>query len=120
MYGKTNLAEIVPEVRKTGAEHIDLWPAPHGDQREQMDAMGLERLTAMLAANRIGLGMTTRYDLGPLRLAEELRLVSKLGGRLLITGSVGPKDVSGPEAKAAVVKFIEQMKPQVAVARSVA
>lgn len=116
MYGKTKLAEIVPEVRKTGAEHIDLWPAPHGDQREQMDAIGVERLTALLASNRVRLGMTTRYDLGPLRLAEELRLLGKLGGQVVITGSVGPKDVAGAEAKAAVAKFVEQMKPQVAVA----
>lgn len=116
MYGKTKLAEIVPEVRKTGAEHIDLWPAPHGDQREQMDAMGVDRLIALLAANRVRLGMTTRYDLGPLNLAEELRLLGKLGGQLVITGSVGPKDVAGAEAKAAVAKFVEQMRPQVAVA----
>lgn len=116
MYGKTKLAEIVPEVRKTGAEHIDLWPVPHGDQREQMDAMGVDRLTALLAANRVRLGMTTRYDLGPLKLTDELRLLGKLGGRLVITGSVGPKDVAGAEAKAAVARFVEQMKPQVAVA----
>jgi len=116
MYGKTKLAEIVPEVRKTGAEHIDLWPVPHGDQREQMDAMGVDRLTELLATHQVRLGMTTRYDLGPLGLADELRLLGKLGGQLLVTGSVGPKDVSGAEAKAAVAKFVEQMKPQVAVA----
>jgi len=116
MYGKTKLAEIVPEAPKTGTQRIDLWPVPHGDQREQMDAMGLDKFAALLAANKVRLGMTTRYDLGPLRLADELRLVSKLGGRLVVTGSVGPKNVAGPEAKAAVARFVEQMRPQLAVA----
>jgi sugar phosphate isomerase/epimerase len=116
MYGKTRLAEILPEVRKTGTDQIDLWPAPHGDQREQMDAMGIERLTAALAENKVRFGMTTRYDLGPLGLRDELRLVGKLGGRLVVTGSIGPKNVAGAEAKAAVARFVEQLKPQVAVA----
>ena len=41
MYGKMKLAEIVPEVRKTGAEYIDIWPLSHGNQREQITEMGI-------------------------------------------------------------------------------
>jgi len=116
MYGRLKLAEIVPEVHRTGTEWIDLWPLPHGDQREQMDALGREAFSSLLAAHQVRLGMTTRYDLGPFRLQDELRLVAKLGGRLVVTGSVGPKDVAGAEAKAAVAQFVEQMKPHLDVA----
>ena len=31
MYGTLPLAEIVPEVKKIGSEHIDIWPRVHGD-----------------------------------------------------------------------------------------
>jgi sugar phosphate isomerase/epimerase len=116
MYGKLPLAEIAPAVRQTGAECIDLWPPPHGDQRNQMDELGVEKCIGLLGQHNVRLGMTTRYDLGPLRLTDELRLLGKLGGRLAVTGSVGPKDVAGAEAKTAVAKFIEQLKPQIAVA----
>src|SRR3989442_1096058 len=43
MYGKLPLREILPQVRETGANSIDLWPAPHGSQREEVDAMGVEK-----------------------------------------------------------------------------
>ncbi|MFM8494347.1 MAG: hypothetical protein ACKOEM_02315, partial [Planctomycetia bacterium] len=33
LYGTFPLAEILPEVAKTGADMIDLWPKPHGTQR---------------------------------------------------------------------------------------
>lgn len=116
MYGTTPLAELLPEVAKIGAEHVDLWPAPHGNQREQLDAMGEEKFIALAAAHGVRLGMTTRYDLGPFRLQEELRFLQRLGGRLVVTGSSGPKNVAGAEAKAAVARFVEQMKPHLAVA----
>ena len=38
LYGYTDIKEILPEVRKTGATAIDIWPRVHGDQREQLDA----------------------------------------------------------------------------------
>jgi sugar phosphate isomerase/epimerase len=116
MYGKLPLAQIVPEVPKTGAAWLDLWALPHGDQREQMDVLGREKFQALLAVHNVRLGMTTRYDLGPFRLQDELRLLSKLGGRLIVTGSGGPSEPSGAEAKRAVARFVEQMKPHVAVA----
>lgn len=116
MYGKLPLAEILPEAAKCGASYIDLWPAPHGAQREQFDAIGSQRFVEQAAAQRVRLGMTTRYDLGPLGLQGEIRLLSKLGARLVVTGSVGPKNVAGAEAKAAVKRFVEQMKPHLAVA----
>ena len=34
MYGGMKLAKILTEVRKTGAEHIDIWSKSHGTQRQ--------------------------------------------------------------------------------------
>ncbi len=116
LYGKMRLEEIVPEVRKTGTEWLDIWPEIHANQREQMEAMGLDRFKAMLARHGVRLGMTTRYDLGPFRLREELKLVGGLGGSLIVTGSQGRQGLVGDECKRAVNAFVEKMKPHVAAA----
>jgi len=116
MYGRLPLADILGEVRKVGAERIDLWPEKHANQREQMDELGHERFAEMLAAYQVTLGMTTRYDLGPFALTNEIRTLQRFGGSLIVTGSKGPRDLTGPDAKAAVKTFVEQMKPHVALA----
>ena len=116
LYGMGRLEEILPEVGKTGTDLVDLWPKHHADQRDQVEEMGHEKFAALLARHRVRLGMTTRYDLGPLKLIEEMRFLKRFGGRLVVTGSVGPRDLSGPECKVAVKKFIEEMKPQVEAA----
>lgn len=117
LYGKLPIEQIVPEVRKAGAEHIDLWPLRHGNQREQVDAMGLNAFTELLARHGAKLGMLTRYDLGPFRLEYEIRMLEKLGGRILITGAEGPKGLVGDELKQAVKQFAEQMKRSTALAK---
>ena len=38
MYGTTALAEVLPEVGKTGTDFIDIWPRPHANHREQVAA----------------------------------------------------------------------------------
>src|SRR4051794_25187785 len=80
MYGDLPLAAILPEVKKTGATAIDLWPKKHGTQREEIDAMGHEKFLALLQENGVTLGATTRFDLGPFRQEEEIATVKKLGG----------------------------------------
>lgn len=116
LYGRMRLEEIVPEVRKTGTEWLDVWPEIHANQREQIDALGHERFTALLARHGARLGMTTRYDLGPFRLREEMKVVRDLGGSLIVTGSQGPRGLAGDECKRAVGAFVEKMKPHVAAA----
>jgi len=118
LYGKLKLEDILPQVHKIGAGEIDLWPLRHGDQREQMDAMGHERFAKLLKRHDVALGMTTRYDLGPLGLEDEFKVLKQFGARLVVTGSRGPRDVTGGEAKAAVRAFVEQMKPHVAAAEA--
>ena len=39
MYGTTPLAEVLPEVAKTGSTAIDIWPRPHANHREQIAEM---------------------------------------------------------------------------------
>ena len=69
MYGYTPLAEILPEVGKTGATAIDIWPQGHGNQREQLAEMGEAAFAALLQQRSTTLGCITQYKLGPFGLA---------------------------------------------------
>ncbi|HRE05255.1 MAG TPA: hypothetical protein PKX00_06580, partial [Opitutaceae bacterium] len=84
-----SLDEILPEVRKQGSSAIDLWPRRHGTQREEADAWGRERLTATLRRHGVTLALTTRFDLGPFGLNDELQFVASHGGQLVVTGGKG-------------------------------
>lgn len=99
MYGKMGLADVLPEVRKAGAEHIDIWPEPHANHREQIETMGYERFAEMLGEHRLKLGILTRYDLGPFGLQEEMGLAKRLGGSMVITGSRRPGNLKGSALK---------------------
>jgi sugar phosphate isomerase/epimerase len=113
MYGELPLAEILPEVAKVGADTIDIWPKRHGNQREQWDAMGDEAFRALLDEHGVKLGMITRYDLGPYKLQDELKVAGAFGARIVVAGS---GRIDGDSIKARVETFIERMKPHVAVA----
>lgn len=116
MYGTLPLAEIVPEVKQIGAAHIDIWPRVHGDQREQVESMGNDAFAELLATHGVGLGISTRFDLGPFGLAEEMAFARDFGASLIVTGSTGPKDLTGEELRAAVADFAEALKPHIAAA----
>ena len=116
MYGTLPLAEIVPEVKKVGSDRIDIWPRVHGDQREQVESMGNHAFAELLATHGVGLGISTRFDLGPFGLAEEMAFAQEFGASLIVTGSKGPKDLAGEELRAAVADFAEALKPHIAVA----
>ena len=116
MYGTLSLAEIVPEVKKIGSERIDIWPRVHGDQREQVESMGNDAFAELLATHGVGLGISTRFDLGPFGLEEEMAFAREFGASLIVTGSKGPKDLTGEELRAAVADFAEALKPHIATA----
>ncbi len=116
MYGYAPLGEIVPQVRMTGAEAIDIWPKVHGNQREQLDEMGVKAFRDLLREHSVGLGCLTQYKLGPFQLAGEMRLARQLGCSTIVTGGRGPKGLRGQELKQAVREFLEQMKPHLALA----
>ena len=116
MYGTLPLAEIVPEVKKIGSERIDIWPRVHGNQREQVESMGNAAFAALLATHGVGLGISTRFDLGPFGLEEEMAFAQEFGASLIVTGSTGPKDLTGEELRASVADFAEGLKPHIAAA----
>jgi sugar phosphate isomerase/epimerase len=116
LYGETPLSEILPEVSKAGCESIDIWCKVHGNQREQITEMGDEAFAALLEKNHTRLGVSTRYPLGPMKLQDEMAWLKKLGGKIVLCGSSGPKNPAGAEAKAAIQDFMEKMKPHVAKA----
>ena len=116
MYGNLSLTEILPEVKKTGATAIELWPKKHGTQREELDAMGYDKFADLLELHGVGFGGSTRYDLGPLKLTEEIKLVKKLGGTFIVTGGTGEYKVSPEQLRLNVTEFVEKMKPHAALA----
>lgn len=118
LYGKLKLDEILPEVAKAGATHFDIWPMNHGDQREQAKTMGDEAFGALLAKHHVKLGCSTRYDLGPLRLAGEMKWGAQFGCKTFVCGGHGPKGLKGDELRGAVKNFAEEMKPHCALAES--
>jgi len=116
MYGNLPLATVIEETPKTGARLLDVWPRRHGTQREQMDEIGHEKVVEMLAKHRVKLAVSTRYDLGPFKLQDEMAVVKKFGGSVIVTGGVGPVGLKGDELKKAVQEFVEKLKPHLAKA----
>jgi len=116
MYGKMPLQDILPQARKTGATHIDIWRLPHGDQREQIDKLGIEKFRELLTQHNVQLGISTCYPLGPFGLNREMDFVKKLGGRIVLCGSTGPREPKGAAAKQGVRTFLEKLKPHIAKA----
>ncbi len=116
MYGYMSLEAILPEVRRTGATAIDIWPKVHGNQREQVEAMGHERFRELLLEHQVELGCITQYPLGPFDLQPEMRVASELGCELVVTGGRGPKGLAGQALKSELSRFAEQLKPHLQVA----
>lgn len=118
LYGYADLREILPEVAKTGATAIDLWPKVHGSQREQLTEMGEEEFARLLDQHGVELGCITQYPLGPFGLGDELQLAGRLQCGTIVTGAAGPKGLQGGELKSAVAAFVEKMKPHLEVAEA--
>lgn len=116
LYGTAPLTDILPEVANTGSHALDLWPRPHGDQREQLAAMGVAEFAELLAQHAVSLGCITQYPLGPFGLADEMKLAKQLGCNTIVTGSKGPAGLSGLELKEAVQRFSDQLQPHLQLA----
>lgn len=120
LYGGFSLAEILPEVGKTGAAMIDLWPRPHGSQREEVDALGEEKVRKMLADHGVRLGGIACYKTGAFNLAGEFALAQRLGGEgtVLVATAPGDGSVTEGELVPAIRSFLEKLKPSIAAARA--
>ena len=97
MYGYMYLGEILPEVKKVGADSIDIWPKSHGNQREQLADLGEALFTRLLKKHEVKLGCITQYRLGPFGLGDEMRLAQRLGCSTIVTGGRGPRGLKGSE-----------------------
>jgi sugar phosphate isomerase/epimerase len=113
MYGRLPLAELLPEVRACGAEFVEIWAEPHGNQREQIDEMGADAFAALLARHQVKLGSFTCFKSGIFSMQPEMTLVKQLGGDMVICNSGGPKGLSGAELRAEVERFAEELRPHV-------
>ena len=123
MYGTLSLRNILPEVTKTGADTIDIWPRVHGNQREQIEEMGHDVFSKMLQSHKTAKGVMrmsciTRYDLGPFGLQKEMAFAKKFTTKTIVCGSRGKSGLKGAELKTEVKKFAELMKPHLAVAKA--
>ena len=115
MYGQLPLDIILPEVRRSGATAIDLWPMSHGNQREQAEAMGWDAFQSKLNQHQLTVGCLTRYDLGPFGVDKEMEIAGSLKCPMIITGGKGPVGLKGQELKQAVRAFVEKLKPHLEI-----
>jgi sugar phosphate isomerase/epimerase len=120
LYGNFPLAEILPEVAKIGAGMIDLWPKPHGTQREEVDTLGEEKVREMLATAGVKLGGIACYKVGAFNLAGEFALAKRLGGEraALVTTAPGDGSASGDALVAAIRAFLDKLAPSIAAAEA--
>lgn len=119
MYGNMKLKDILPEVKKIGANGIDLWPKVHADHREQAEAMGKEAFKELLQKNDVKIKGMACYKLGPFGLQKEMQYAKEVSGSgvTFVCASRGPRNLSpGPEMKKAVSDFCEKLKPHAAAA----
>lgn len=120
LYGNLPLAVILPEVKKAGCEYIDLWPRIWGTQREEVDAMGYDKFGELLQQNGVNLAVSTRFDLGPLKLQDEIQFLHKFGGSVIVVGAQkDSRGLKGAALRAEIEKFVEQVKPQISAAGDV-
>lgn len=113
LYGCLPLAEILPQVPLAHSDVIDIWPRVHGDQREQVESMGHAAFADLLNTHGVKLGASTRFDLGPFGLQEEMVFARQFGASLLVCGSKGPKGLEGQELKDAVAEFARALQPHI-------
>ncbi|MGD9855543.1 MAG: sugar phosphate isomerase/epimerase family protein, partial [Planctomycetaceae bacterium] len=65
------------------------------------------------AEQDVKLGSFTCFKSGIFNMREEMRLVKRLGGDMVICNSGGPGGLNGDQLRAAVAAFAEKLKPHV-------
>jgi len=118
LYGTFPLETVLPEVARSGASMVDLWPRPHGSQREEVDLLGVARVREMLAAAGVRLGGIACYKVGAFNLAGEFALATQLGGEGVVLVCTAPGDGRLPpdDLDAAIATFYERLRPSLAAA----
>lgn len=118
MYGEIHVEKILPEVKKTGAKYIDIWPRTHGAQREQIEAMGADAFKKLLQQHKVKVGIYTCYNPGLFKMDAQMKAVHNFGGSMVIANSGGKKNLTGSALKTELAKFAEKLKPAIELAES--
>ncbi|MEZ5303253.1 MAG: hypothetical protein R3F11_21820 [Verrucomicrobiales bacterium] len=110
MYGDMPLDEVMGEVKKAGAESLDIWESPRdpprGDRRDRWDAFG-----ALLEKHGVAWGVNTRYPLGSVRLGKEMPMMKRFGCQVAVCGTAGgPKEPNGRRSEEGHRRVSEKMK----------
>ena len=115
LYGTATLPEILPEVAKTGATSIDLWPQPHGTQREEIESLGVEQVQQLLEKHDVRLGGIACYRPGAFKLDSELAVARQLGDSetVLVTTAPGDSALFGKPLDAAIRAFLSKLSPAI-------
>ena len=115
LYGDAPLADILPEVAATGAASIDLWPRPHGAQREEVDTLGADIVADLLKQHRVRLGGIACYRPGAFKLASEFEVVRRLGDAdtVLVTMAPGDATLTGEPLDEAIRSFLSSLSASI-------
>lgn len=117
MFGYNDLNCILPAVNRTNSDGFDIWPKIHGNQREQINEMGVLKFENLLKKYGVNVKVFTQYSLGPFNLINEIRFASKFGCEVIVAGSTRQSELSGIELRAAIQTFIDKIEPQVQEAK---
>ena len=120
LYGTATLPEILPEVAKTGTTSIDLWPQPHGTQREEIESLGVEQVQKLLEKHDVRLGGIACYHPGAFKLDSEFAVARQLGDSetVLVTMAPGDSTFSGKPLDAAIQAFLSKLSPAIKLAEA--
>jgi sugar phosphate isomerase/epimerase len=115
LYGDAPLAAILSEVAASGCSSIDLWPQPHGKQREEVDAMGVLATADLLRAHGVRLGGIACYRPGAFQLATEFEVARQLGDpeTVLVTMAKGDGNATGDALDSAIREFLQKLQPAI-------
>ncbi len=118
MYGYAPVDEVLGQLAACGAESIDLWPKVHGDQREQVDAMGIDALQKLLEQHKTRVDVISAYRFSIFDLEPEIKFAQTIRCPMLVTMAKGPLGLSGVILKQAITDFMKKLRPHIDIAAS--
>lgn len=118
MYGYAPVEEVLSQLASCGAESIDLWPKVHGNQREQVDAMGMDAFQQLLEQYKTRVDVISAYRFNIFDLEPEIKFAQTVGCPMLVTMAKGPMGLSGAPLKDAITDFMQKLRPHIEIAAS--
>ena len=116
MYGYAPVEEVLSQLALCRAESIDLWPKVHGDQREQVDAMGMDEFQQLLEKHKTRVDVISAYRFNIFDLEPEIKFAQSIGCPMLVTMAKGATGLSGVPLKESIVGFMQKLRPHIDIA----